>query len=121
MNEKRQNTTTIDRNIKDRYKTCQQLTKKNTEIIKKIILLLYYTMTIRFDDLLVAGNVLDSNKHELSVKVFGPPPVQQRPKIVWKKRSWPTYYDPSAIAKRNWRYGLKNELVDCGHLVFPFF
>lgn len=77
-------------------------------------------MALRFDDLVVAG-IVGSNKHELSVKVFGAPPVQQRPKIVWKRRFIPTYYDPSAGEKVHWRYGLQKELVDCGHLVFPFF
>lgn len=73
-----------------------------------------------FEDLVVAGSV-GTNQPELSMKVIAAPPVQQRPKIVWKKRFFPTYYDPSARDKLSFRYGLHNELVSCGHVAFPFF
>lgn len=75
---------------------------------------------LRFTDLVVAG-FDETNQPELSVKVVGSPAVQQRPKIVWKKRFFPTYYDPSAREKVLFRHGLQHELVNCGHTAFPFF
>jgi Holliday junction resolvase RusA-like endonuclease len=71
-----------------------------------------------FSDLVA---VASGNKPELSFIVEGRPPVQQRPKIVWKTRRSPVYYDPSSRLKRLWRYLLKKELDDCGITTFPFF
>ena len=58
---------------------------------------------------------------EVVFTVHGAPPVQQRPKMVWKLRKSPVYYDPSAMLKVQWRGLLKKELVGCGVNVFPFF
>jgi hypothetical protein len=76
---------------------------------------------LSFVDLVVAGIVGSNQPSELSVKVVGAPSVQQRPKIVWKKRFIPTLYDPSAREKILFRFGLQRELVSCGHTAFPFF
>ena len=58
--------------------------------------------------------------HGLSFCVKGPPPVQERPKITFKTRSKPTYYDPSKTTKRNWRKSLKQQLVH-NNVSFPVF
>ena len=72
-----------------------------------------------FSDLIAVTN---STLPELSFVVMGRPPVQQRPKITWKTRKAPVYYDPSAREKRLWRLLLKRELADCGvNLALPFF
>ena len=74
-----------------------------------------------FSDL-IAVTSSTSTKPELSFVVKGRPPVQQRPKITWKTRKSPVYYDPSAREKRLWRLLLKRELADCGvNLALPFF
>jgi Holliday junction resolvase RusA-like endonuclease len=76
-------------------------------------------MTFVFSDLVAVTNCA---LPELSFVVKGRPPVQQRPKIVWKTRAAPVYYDPSAREKRLWRLLLKRELIDCGvNLQHPFF
>jgi Holliday junction resolvase RusA-like endonuclease len=76
-------------------------------------------MTFVFSDLVAVTNCA---LPELSFVVKGRPPVQQRPKITWKTRAAPVYYDPSAREKRLWRLLLKRELVDCGvKLNHPFF
>ena len=65
--------------------------------------------------------VTSGSKPELSFVVKGRPPVQQRPKIVWKTIRSPVYYDPSAREKRLWRRLLKKELDDCRVTHYPFF
>ena len=46
----------------------------------------------------------------VSFSVIGKPPVQQRPKITYKKKTIPIYYDPSNTLKSEWRLSLKTEL-----------
>ena len=76
--------------------------------------------TLVFSDLV---SVTNCDLPQLSFVVKGRSPVQQRPKITWKTRAAPVYYDPSAREKRLWRLLLKRELVDCGvndnHPFFP--
>jgi Holliday junction resolvase RusA-like endonuclease len=65
--------------------------------------------------------VLDSSMRSISFTAVGDPPVQQRPKITYKARKHPVYYDPSAGDKTRWQLELKRALVDCGVSEFPFF
>jgi len=69
-------------------------------------------------------SVLDAaQQHNISLSfiVLGDPLVQARPKITWKARSMPTYYDPSNTTKNIWRRMLHDELLSLGITTYPVF
>lgn len=77
---------------------------------------------IRFDNItLLTENDGNNNKKSLSFTVFGNPPVQQRPKITYKTRKIPIYYDPSSSIKKLWKKQLHTSLVNSGYDSFPVF
>lgn len=64
-----------------------------------------------------------SDKHNplLSFVVDGDPFVQQRPKITYKGKNKPIYYDPSSYDKKLWRKLLTIALKEVGITSFPVF
>jgi Endodeoxyribonuclease RusA len=57
----------------------------------------------------------------VSFTVAGDPPIQQRAKIVWKKRPIPVYYNPSRNDKVEWSSELKKFLAANGCPTLPLF
>jgi Endodeoxyribonuclease RusA len=65
--------------------------------------------------------VVDDGMHKsLSFVISGDPPVQQRPRINFK-RAFKKVHDPSSLKKKDWKKSLYNALVDYGVTGFPFF
>lgn len=62
----------------------------------------------------------DSINKSLSFVISGDPPVQQRPRINFK-RVFKKVHDPSSLKKKIWKKSLSNALVDNGVTAFPFF
>jgi Holliday junction resolvase RusA-like endonuclease len=57
----------------------------------------------------------------ISFDVVGEPPVQQRPRITYKKRDVPVYYDPSGSEKRIYKQAVRTGLQESAITVFPIF
>jgi Holliday junction resolvase RusA-like endonuclease len=78
------------------------------------------TMVFRFivNDVVAA---LDTVPRSVSFDVLGDPLVQQRPRIAYRGRSRPIYYDPSAIEKRHYTAAIRAELMSTGITQFPVF
>ena len=55
---------------------------------------------VRFADLRYVNT---TEENSLSFIVAGEPAVQQRPKIAYRYRTIPVYYDPSSTEKKNWK------------------
>jgi Holliday junction resolvase RusA-like endonuclease len=51
----------------------------------------------------------------------GEPPVQERPRVVWRGRRTPTIYDPSARKKADYARALKHAMTEIGSTWFPAF
>jgi Holliday junction resolvase RusA-like endonuclease len=64
---------------------------------------------------------LETVPRSVSFDVLGDPPVQQRPKIAYRGRSRPVYYDPSGVEKRHYKAAIKAELMSTGITQFPIF
>jgi Holliday junction resolvase RusA-like endonuclease len=64
---------------------------------------------------------LATEPRSISFDVGGDPPVQQRPRITYKGRSRPVYYDPSAQEKRAYKAAVLAELMSTGITHFPIF
>jgi Holliday junction resolvase RusA-like endonuclease len=64
---------------------------------------------------------LETAPHSISFDVLGDPPVQQRPKICYRKRFRPVYYDPSGKEKREYKAAVVAELQATGITDFPVF
>ena len=69
-------------------------------------------------DVAIAG---DGRNLSLSFVVAGDPQAQYRTKSNWKARKVAKFYDPSCIAKADWKQDLRKALADCGVTKFPFF
>ena len=64
--------------------------------------------------------VNSGDDHCLSFIVQGEPAVQQRPKISYRNRSRPVYYDPSSQLKKKWKNQFKEYLSE-NMVVTPVF
>jgi hypothetical protein len=64
---------------------------------------------------------LETATRSISFDGGGDPPVQQRPKITYRGRSRPVYYDPSAPEKRDYKAEVRSELMSTGITEFPLF
>jgi Holliday junction resolvase RusA-like endonuclease len=73
---------------------------------------------VEFVDVMVME---DSKSTVLSYISLGDPPVQQRPKITYRNKRAPVYYDPSGPSKKNYAKKLREALVSVGSTVFPLF
>jgi Holliday junction resolvase RusA-like endonuclease len=63
-----------------------------------------------------------SNKIEaISFVVLGDPPVQLRPKIAYRTRAKPVYYDPSSSEKRLWASLVREAIMKTENIDFPVF
>jgi Holliday junction resolvase RusA-like endonuclease len=65
--------------------------------------------------------IINGGERCLSFTSIGDPPVQARPKIVWRFRPIPVYYDPSARAKAAFERSLRESLLSFGVTSFPYF
>jgi Holliday junction resolvase RusA-like endonuclease len=65
--------------------------------------------------------VINGGEKCLSLTSIGDPPVQMRPKIVWRIRPVPVYYDPSSRKKISFERSLRAALVSFGVASFPYF
>jgi Holliday junction resolvase RusA-like endonuclease len=72
---------------------------------------------VHFKNLYYAHN---DEEHSLSFIVVGEPEVQQRPKIAYRNRKIPVYYDPSSKKKEQWQKAFKEFLIE-NNVVTPVF
>ena len=74
--------------------------------------------------MVIVDNVVlmeDSSITQLSFTTYGDPPVQQRPKIVYRNRRFPDYYDPSGPAKKAYSAALSAALLEAGITGLPVY